>query len=269
MIVFALGQMLPGDVGRNVLGGFASQESVDAFNKERGLDRPAGRAVPRLGQPRACAAISARRTPRTSRSTRSSRARSPSRPSSRCFAFVIMLPLAFLGGLLSALKAYKGDGSGHQHRRSLAHRRAGVRLGAARDRRLRHRPRVAARVRPLARGRERPRPAGVPPAARLVLVGVLFGYVSRMVRAGTIEALDADYTRTAYLKGLGMRTVMCKHVLRNALLPDDRRRRDADRLPARRARDRRARLQLPGDGPGDRQPRGAQGLSRSCRRAPW
>ena len=29
----------------------------------------------------------------------------------------------------------------------------------------------------------------------LVLVGVLFGYISRMMRAGTIEALDADYTR--------------------------------------------------------------------------
>ena len=41
VIVFALGQVLPGDVGRNVLGGFASQESVDAWNKERGLDRPA------------------------------------------------------------------------------------------------------------------------------------------------------------------------------------------------------------------------------------
>jgi peptide/nickel transport system permease protein len=53
----------------------------------------------------------------------------------------------------------------------------------------------------------------------LVLVGVLFGYVSRMVRAGTIEALDADYTRTAYLKGLGLRQVLFKHVLRNALLP--------------------------------------------------
>ena len=52
-----------------------------------------------------------------------------------------------------------------------------------------------------------------------MLVGVLFGYVSRMVRAGTIEALDADYTRTAYLKGLGLRQVLFKHVLRNALLP--------------------------------------------------
>jgi peptide/nickel transport system permease protein len=53
----------------------------------------------------------------------------------------------------------------------------------------------------------------------LVLVAVLFGYVSRMVRAGTIEALDADYTRTAYLKGLGLKQVLFKHVLRNALLP--------------------------------------------------
>jgi peptide/nickel transport system permease protein len=39
------------------------------------------------------------------------------------------------------------------------------------------------------------------------------------VRAGTIEALDADYTRTAYLKGLNMQQVLYRHVLRNALLP--------------------------------------------------
>ena len=31
---------------------------------------------------------------------------------------------------------------------------------------------------------------------------VLFGYIARITRAGVIEALDADYTRTAYLKGL-------------------------------------------------------------------
>ena len=36
----------------------------------------------------------------------------------------------------------------------------------------------------------------------LPLVLVLFGYIARMVRAGMIEALDADYTRTAVLKGL-------------------------------------------------------------------
>jgi peptide/nickel transport system permease protein len=53
----------------------------------------------------------------------------------------------------------------------------------------------------------------------LCLVFVLFGYISRMARAGTIEALDADYTRTAVLKGLPQRVVIRRHVLRNALLP--------------------------------------------------
>jgi peptide/nickel transport system permease protein len=53
----------------------------------------------------------------------------------------------------------------------------------------------------------------------LALVMVLFGYIARMARAGTIEALDADYTRTAYLKGLGTAAVVRRHVLRNALLP--------------------------------------------------
>jgi peptide/nickel transport system permease protein len=55
------------------------------------------------------------------------------------------------------------------------------------------------------------------PALPLVLV--LFGYIARMARAGTIEALDADYTRTAVLKGLPQRMVIRRHVLRNALLP--------------------------------------------------
>jgi peptide/nickel transport system permease protein len=53
----------------------------------------------------------------------------------------------------------------------------------------------------------------------LTLTAILFGYLSRMARAGTIEALDADYTRTATLKGLKRRTVLRRHVLRNSLLP--------------------------------------------------
>ena len=48
---------------------------------------------------------------------------------------------------------------------------------------------------------------------------VLFGYIARMARAGTIEALDADYTRTAVLKGLRWHVVLWNHVLRNSLLP--------------------------------------------------
>ena len=53
----------------------------------------------------------------------------------------------------------------------------------------------------------------------LPLVLVLFGYIARITRAGMIEALESDYTRTAVLKGLPWRTVVIRHVLRNALMP--------------------------------------------------
>ena len=55
------------------------------------------------------------------------------------------------------------------------------------------------------------------PAIPITLV--LFGYIMRMARAGTIAVLDADYTRTAVLKGLSRRAVILHHVLPNALLP--------------------------------------------------
>ena len=53
----------------------------------------------------------------------------------------------------------------------------------------------------------------------LTLTLVLFGYIARVTRAGVIEALDSDYTRTAYLKGLPSGVVVRRHVLRNALPP--------------------------------------------------
>jgi peptide/nickel transport system permease protein len=53
----------------------------------------------------------------------------------------------------------------------------------------------------------------------MALVLVLFGYIARMARTGTIDALESDYTRTAYLKGLPTWTVIRRHVLRNSLLP--------------------------------------------------
>jgi peptide/nickel transport system permease protein len=53
----------------------------------------------------------------------------------------------------------------------------------------------------------------------LPLVLILFGYIARIARAGMVDALDADYTRTATLKGLRRSNVILRHVLRNALLP--------------------------------------------------
>ena len=43
--------------------------------------------------------------------------------------------------------------------------------------------------------------------------------IARYTRASVVEALRADYVRTARAKGLNERTVMSRHVLRNAMLP--------------------------------------------------
>jgi peptide/nickel transport system permease protein len=48
---------------------------------------------------------------------------------------------------------------------------------------------------------------------------VLLAYIARLTRAGVIEELKQPYVRTADLKGLPRRTVIFKHVLRNALMP--------------------------------------------------
>jgi peptide/nickel transport system permease protein len=53
----------------------------------------------------------------------------------------------------------------------------------------------------------------------MALVIVYFGYIARMTRAGVVGALDADYTRTATMKGLKKSQVMRRHVLRNGLQP--------------------------------------------------
>lgn len=48
---------------------------------------------------------------------------------------------------------------------------------------------------------------------------VLIGYIVRMTRAGMIDELRKPYVQTAILKGLPFRQIVIKHVLRNALLP--------------------------------------------------
>ncbi|MBX6341387.1 MAG: ABC transporter permease [Thermomicrobiaceae bacterium] len=45
------------------------------------------------------------------------------------------------------------------------------------------------------------------------------GWYARMMRASTLEVLDADYVRTARAKGLREGRVLTRHVLRNAINP--------------------------------------------------
>jgi peptide/nickel transport system permease protein len=70
-------------------------------------------------------------------------------------------------------------------------------------------------------------PPGAGPVERLrhlvlpsiPLMLVLFGYISRMARAGMVAVMDSPYIRTAALKGLPRWYVITHHALRNALLP--------------------------------------------------
>jgi peptide/nickel transport system permease protein len=59
---------------------------------------------------------------------------------------------------------------------------------------------------------------------RIILPAVTVGIVSgsiltRFVRSAMLDALNQDYTRTARAKGLRQRTVVNRHVLKNALVP--------------------------------------------------
>jgi peptide/nickel transport system permease protein len=54
------------------------------------------------------------------------------------------------------------------------------------------------------------------PVATVAILGM--GYVARMTRASMIEVMNAQYIRTARLKGLGFPAIVLKHALRNALI---------------------------------------------------
>ncbi|MGG1944720.1 ABC transporter permease [Trinickia sp. NRRL B-1857] len=218
VIVFALGQLLPGDIGRAILGPLADARAVATLDHQLGVDRPIlaqyaqwiGRFV------RGDMGMSyAYRSP-VAPFVGAALARSAKLGA---LAFAIVVPLAISAGVWAALHAGRWID------------RAIMIVG------------LSATVVPefvssitliLVFGiwlRWLPSEAGYPDDAGILtalrhlilpalpLVFVFFGYIARMARAGTAEALDADYTRTAVLKGLPRRVVIVRHVLPNALTP--------------------------------------------------
>jgi peptide/nickel transport system permease protein len=218
VIVFAAAQLLPGDIGRNVLGPFASPHDVAVFNHEHGVDRP----------------IATQYWDWISHFVRGDLGDSlqynvpvahllgPSLVNSlklAALAFVLVVPISLLGGIVAALR-----------RNRITDRVitvAGLSLTSIPEF-------VTAIVLIVIFGvvlKWLPVSATAPPGSSALvqikylllpsfaLVAVLFGYIARITRAGVIEAIDADYTRTAFLKGLSTRRVLFRHVLRNSLLP--------------------------------------------------
>jgi peptide/nickel transport system permease protein len=218
VLVFFMANVLPGNVGRRVLGPFASPTAVAALNHQLGTDQPVlkqywdqmkgylhgdmGKSVstrqpisdvlwPALGHSAKLAAL----------------------------AFLIVVPLSIFGGVVAALK----EGSARDRVITVG----GLSATAIPDFVWAV---VLLIVFSLGLGIF-PSTAAWPDGSGFLtqikylllpsfcLVFVLFGYIARMARAGTIEALDADYTRTAVIKGLPQRKVLWRHVLRNSLLP--------------------------------------------------
>ncbi|HEY3727049.1 MAG TPA: ABC transporter permease [Solirubrobacteraceae bacterium] len=217
IFVFFGSQVLPGDVGRRVLGPFATPGAVKALNHQLGTDRSVisqylswigGFLHGDLGKSVTGQSVSGIVGPALLKSA-----------ALALLAFIIVVPLAIAGGVFAAL-----------HEGRLSDRFISVGGLSATSVPDFVWAVLLILVFALWIG-VLPATAQAPPGAgfftqveylilpALCLVFVLFGYIARMARAGTIEALDADYSRTALIKGLPYRSVVFKHVLRNSLLP--------------------------------------------------
>ena len=91
-------------LGRSVLGPYATEEAVAAYNHEHGTDRLCGRPVRRLGERRR--ARRSRRLARTIGPDRLEhpRARAPQLLKLAIFAFVLVVPFGILGGVFAGLR---------------------------------------------------------------------------------------------------------------------------------------------------------------------
>jgi peptide/nickel transport system permease protein len=218
MLIFALAEVLPGDVGRSILGPYATQQQVDILNHQLGADKPiyeryavwAGHFVtgkwgvsPVNNVPIASTVIKALGNSMLLAG----------------FALIIIVPLSILIGVFAGLR-----------RDSLIDRTitisslsmtvipefvSGVILIWLFAVQLKWLPVTATA------------PDGsniferlyylILPAIPLMFLEL--GYIARMARVGTVQVLGSPYIRTAVLKGLPRRRVIFGHVLRNAMVP--------------------------------------------------
>ena len=217
VIVFAISDVLPGDVGRAILGRSATDAQVAQIDHDLGYDKPlperywtlvSGYATGDWGR---SPVLNVKVRPLVMRRFENSLILA-------AFAFVLIVPFSIVMGVMAALH------NGRWPDRTISI--TGLSLIAL--------PEFVSGVILLVVFAVElgwfPSSSSVPTAnpvdwfrqlllPSIPLMCVLFGYIARMARAGTVDALRADYTRTATLKGLPRRTVVGRHVLRNSLLP--------------------------------------------------
>jgi peptide/nickel transport system permease protein len=214
VIVFLICQVLPTDPGRSILGPLAEPSAVRALDHQLGVDKPVltqywhwitnfPGTSQQYQQP-----IGPILTSALGRSLKLG-----------IFALVILVPLGIIGGVVAALNAGKPIDRTisvvGQSMLTVPEFVSGIVLIVV----------FAVELGWL------PVTATAPPGSSfftqlkylilpvIPLVMILFGYIARMARVGTIEALQSDYARTATLKGLPRGVMVRRHVLRNSLLP--------------------------------------------------
>lgn len=217
-IVFLLVNVLPGDVGRQVLGPTANSDDVAAFNARLGTDRPLLEQY--LDSLKNLVTLDFGTSFQTGGPVMDLLLPALWRSAKLAFlAFVITIPLSIGAGIFAARRQDKFAD------------RVVVNAGLASS----SLPEFVIASVLLAVFAVRLEIgsvyANVPPGTSffgqleylllpaLALVVAYFGYIARMTRAGVINGLQADYTRTATMKGLSSGRVMRGHVLRNALAP--------------------------------------------------
>lgn len=217
-ILFMIVSVLPGDVGRNVLGPFALKEDVARYNQQIGTDRPLIEQYFRTIK--SLFTFDFKNSYQTGVPVRDIVFPALFRSGKLALlAFVITIPISIAAGIFAARRQDKFAD------------RAVVNLGLASS----SIPEfvTAATLMSLfavtfkiGKVYADPLPGTsffgqfqylFLPAMAMVLS--YFGYIARMTRSGVINSLQADYVRTATMKGLPHGEVMRGHILRNALVP--------------------------------------------------
>ena len=218
ILIFALAEVLPGDVGRSILGIYASQEQVDFLNQQLGADRPlvvrwaswGGNFVTGDWGESPVYKIPVR--PTVMKALGNSLVLAG-------FALVIIVPLSILLGVFAGLRRDslldRGITISTLSMTVIPEFVSGVVLLYIFAVWLKWLPVTALP------------PEGSPfyerfyylilPAIPLMFLEL--GYIARMARVGTVQVLAMPYIRTAVLKGLPRRRVIFGHVLRNAMVP--------------------------------------------------
>jgi peptide/nickel transport system permease protein len=217
-IVFLIVSVLPGDVGRRVLGPFALKEDVARYNHQIGTDRPLLRQY--FTTIRRLFTLSFGDSYQTESPVNDIIFPALFRSGKLALlAFVITIPISIAAGIFAA------------RRQDKAPDRVVVTAGLASSS-IPEFVTAAVLLSVFCVNWKLGKVFANPPdgtsvvgqfryliTPALAMVVAYFGYITRMSRAGVIYGLQSDYARTATMKGLSKGAVMRKHILRNALAP--------------------------------------------------